>query len=410
MFMADKKLKIGVVGLIRGEFVLKCAKYLSDRMEIAAVCEINDGTIQKAKDNGSLQEGVPIFKDYDEFLKCEMDGVVLANYFTDHCEFAIKAMYAGIPVLSETTAAPTLGDCVRLVEAYEETKTKYMLGTNGAFSRPVQAIKNIIQSGKYGPVVYADAEYIHPPMPGSKSNVDSDNLHWRNTLPCCYYNMHDLGPIMYITNSVPVRAVGKAVVTPYESGFKNTNKHYALLDMSNGAVVNYSGCTGVGSLGNWYRVACKDGTCETVRYKAFTDKMIEAGDNHGPDYGLEENVFEREFSWSECGAVTKEEEVLVEKSINDGLHYGLDMVLMIHFLRFLNDEEEPFFNVYRSVALSAAGILSWYSMLSDSKPMDIPDFTKKEERDKVRDDFRMPFGKTIDELTLPFNIGEKFER
>ena len=49
-------------------------------------------------------------------------------------------------------------------------------------------------------------------------------------------------------------------------------------------------------------------------------------------------------------------------------------------------------------------------MLSDSKPMDIPDFTKKEERDKVKDDFRMPFGKTLDELTLPFNVGEKFER
>lgn len=389
--MADKKLRIGVVGLIRGEFVLKCAKYLFDRMEIAAVCEINEETIQKAKDNGSLKEGVPVYHDYDEFLKCEMDGVVLANYFTDHCEFAIKAMYAGIPILSETTAAPTLGDCVRLVEAYEETKTKYMLGSNGVFSRPVQAIKNIIQSGKYGPVVYADAEYVHPPLPGSKPKYNFDNLHWRNTLPCCYYNMHDLGPIMYITNSVPIRAVGKAVVNPFEGGIKNTRKHYALLDMDNGAVVNYSGCTGVGSLSNWYRVACKDGTCESVRYQQFTDKIIEAGDNHGPDYGLEENVFQRQYSWSECGAVTEEEEKLVETSINDGLHYGLDMVLMIHFLRFLNDEEEPFFNVYRSAALSAAGILSWYSMLSDSKPMDIPDFTKKEQRDEVRDDFRMPF-------------------
>lgn len=42
-----KKMKIGVVDLIRGEFVLKCAKYLPDRMEIAAVCEINEETIEK---------------------------------------------------------------------------------------------------------------------------------------------------------------------------------------------------------------------------------------------------------------------------------------------------------------------------------------------------------------------------
>ena len=36
--------------------------------------------------------------------------------------------------------------------------------------------------------------------------------------------------------------------------------------------------------------------------------------------------------------------------------------------------------------------------------------TKKEERDKVKDDFRIPFGKTLDELSLPFNVSEKFER
>ena len=410
--MANKKMKIGVVGLVRGEFVLKCAKYLPDRMEIAAVCEINEKTIEKVKEKGLIPEGVPVFTDFDEFIKCEMDGVVLANYFTGHCELAIKAMRAGVPVLSETTAAPTLGDCVRLVEAYEETKTKYMLGSNAIFARAIRGIKNIIDSGKYGPIVYGDAEYVHPPLPGSKpKKVDAENLHWRNTLPCCYYNMHDLGPMMYITNSVPVRTVGKAVVTPYETpSIKKTSKHYAILDMSNGSVINYSGCTGVGSLGNWYRVACKDGTVESVRFKSLEGKLIEAGDNHGPDYGLEYNVFERDLTWSGCGLVSEEDEEIVIKSINDGLHYGLDMVLTIHFLRFLNDDYEPFFDVYKSVALSAAGILSWYSMLSDSKPMDIPDFTKKEERDKVRDDFRMPFGKTLDEITLPFNVGEKFER
>lgn len=66
-----------------------------------------------------------------------------------------------------------------------------MLGSNAIFGRTIQGIKNIVQSGKYGPVVYGDAEYVHPPMPSAKPNINPQKLHWRNTLTCCYYNMHD---------------------------------------------------------------------------------------------------------------------------------------------------------------------------------------------------------------------------
>jgi hypothetical protein len=275
-------------------------------------------------------------------------------------------------------------------------------------------MRNIIQSGKYGDIVYGDAEYIHPPLANAKPvEIDMNNIHWRQTLPGCYYNMHDLGPMMFITNSVPVRTVGKAVIT-HDGKLSNSRKNFSLVEMDNGAVINYSGCTGVGTMSKWFRVACKGGTVESIRYKEFAPEIIESGPNHGEDYGLEPDLFERSYTWSSCGVVTPEEEekyiLPCTESKRKGLHHGVDAVMLLDFCKIVRGESKPFFDVYKSAALSAAGILSWYSMLSDSKPMDIPDFTNVEERNKVRDDFRTPFGQTLEEITLPTKVGEEFTR
>jgi len=43
----------------------------------------------------------------------------------------------------------------------------------------------------------------------------------------------------------------------------------------------------------------------------------------------------------------------------------------------------------------------------DRKEYEVPDFTKKEERDRVRDDFRTPFGKKLEDITLPYRLEDK---
>ena len=61
------------------------------------------------------------------------------------------------------------------------------------------------------------------------------------------------------------------------------------------------------------------------------------------------------------------------------------------FVNNVLEGEKPYMDVYRAAALSAVGIIGWYSILDGSTWMEIPDFTKKEDRDKVRDDDRNPF-------------------
>ena len=405
-----KKFKIGVMGLVRGRFVLRCAENLSDYMEVVAACEIDPAAIEETKKQGILPDSVKLYEDYDEFINSGLDAVVLCNFFTDHAKCAIKAMEAGVAVLSETTAAPTLGECVELVEAYERTNTKYMLAANCVFHKVVQAMRNVIDSNRYGTPVYGDAEYVHPPeTKNAYRERDPKNTHWRDTLPTCYYNMHDLGPMMYITNGIPRKVVSKAIITPKEvqvGRLRTSDKSFNLVEFDNGMVINYAGATSIGAAGKWYRVGCQFGTVESERF-AEGGNLITCGLNHDKK-DPEETRKEEELTWSSCGALTPEEEKKFFEGVDiEKLHGGGDLVLLYNFIKYLADEKEPFFDIYHAVALSATGIMAWYSALLGSRELEIPDFKDKASRDKVRNDFRTPFAKDVKDVSLPYRLEDK---
>lgn len=397
----EKRIKLGVFGLNRGFFALHSAKKMSDEVVVTAVCEEKDEVIERVR--GYFAPETVVYKDFDEFLHSGIDAVVLCNYFCDHTAYAIKAFEAGIAVLSETTAAATLGECVDLVEAAERTNARYMLAANCPYFKAIHAMKEKIENNEYGAVVYADAEYIHGIEKNAKvkSNIDYDNLHWRQTLPSSYYNMHTLGPLMYITNSVPVKVVGKDVRVDRPHKITNSVKSYTLTEMDNGTVFNTTGCVGgAGSSGKWFRVACKHGTMETERYDDRLERLVEVG---ATSREVKRTV---PAGWVACGSLNQEALAKYYHVIEGADHGAVDFIVFYHFIMYLKGEEQPFFDVYRSVALSAAGILSWYSSLQGSIELEIPDFRKKVERDKVRGDYRSPFARKYSDLTLPCRSDE----
>lgn len=409
--MENKIFKIGIMGGDRGRYAIMCEEFLSDQMEVVALCETNDALLATLEKDGLLTDKIKVYKDFDVFIHSGLDAVLLCNYFPEHAKYAIKAMESGVAVLSETTAAPSLGECVQLVEAAERTGVKYMLGANCIYYRTIQAMKQRMEEKKFGDPVFIDCEYIHSVgkggttgIAGTTEKIDTENLHWRKTLPRCYYNMHDFGPMMYAINAYPKRVMGKAVTIQEDPlCLINAAKCYALVEMDNGAVINYSGATRVGTTGKWYRIACTEGTVETPRYAEGGDKLIE-GELH-----THKTV---DITWTNSGALTEEEAERFGSGSDDFMkktHGGVDLILLLNFLKYLRDETKPFFDVYNAVALSATSIMSWYSMLLDGKQLDIPDFRTQADRDKYRNDFRNPFAKRLADITLPFRVGEKFE-
>lgn len=384
------KLKIGVVGTKRGVSFMLTLKAMGDRACLYAVCE-NDPELIESRAKQVVTEETKIFTDYDEFLDCGLDGVILCNYFHEHASFAMKALKKGIAVLSETTAAATLGECVELCKTVEETGTKYMLAANGPFKKTLQFIKEAYEDGKLGDVLYAEAEYLHYSPDGK--GYEDNNTHWRRKLPGPYYNMHTLGSLMYVFGAMPKRVT--AVVTGgAHAKFKNSLRDHdgakVFCEMDNGASFETTGCCSYGPTSKWYRFICENGTIETQRYDEEKVWFVPSNLHFFP--GGEVPEFEKyEPQYPDLRMVTKEEfESFTAEQQSIG-HPGIDFWLTYHFIKYLRGEHEPFFNVYRSTALSAAAIMAWRSILDNSKMYEIPDFTKEEDRKKYENDYLSPF-------------------
>ena len=79
-----------------------------------------------------------------------------------------------------------------------------------------------------------------------------------------------------------------------------------------------------------------------------------------------------------------------EEAKNAG-HGGGDFWIVQIMIDYFRHDVEPFFNVYRSVAMSATAILGWRSALSHGENFYVPDFTKEEERRVYENDTANPF-------------------
>ena len=115
-------IKIGVLGAGRGIDIAK--NFMLQDCEIVALCEINEKRAEDGLKNLGME--VPVFKDFDEFLKIGMDAVIIANYFHEHTPFAIKCFEKGIHVFCECISNGTMAEGVELLRAYEKSNSIFM--------------------------------------------------------------------------------------------------------------------------------------------------------------------------------------------------------------------------------------------------------------------------------------------
>ena len=377
-----EKLRFGVFGTWRGLAYIKALEKIEEA-EVVAICDKDESKIKDALPH--CPENVKVCKDFDELLSCKLDAVVLGNYFNEHTPFAIKAMKAGVHVLSETTAAYTLKECVELVEAVEETGMTYALAENYPYFRACREITKLYQSGVVGDVLFAEGEYVHPMSKEEHASIMPEPTHWRNGLPNTYYCTHAMGPLMTATGLMPRKVIGKVTANkaaakkdgvqpgePYDRG------GIMLVEMDEGVIFRVGGDNMFGSMGNWYRLSCEGGNIEAVR---GGDPKVRLAIN--PWYMKKDSGYNTENVYTP-------EYTELDKQAEGAGHGGSDFFVTYNFVQDLLNHRQPFMNVYRATAMSAMGILAWRSALNNSVQLDIPDFSKKEDRDRVRDDTEAP--------------------
>ena len=117
-----KKVRIGVLGGYRGASMINYAK-IAENAELVAVCDKLPQVLEKQKE--ICGDGVAYYDNFEDFIKHDMDAVVLANYANEHAPFAIRCMKEGKHVFSEVLPVQTMKEAVELIECVEETGMIY---------------------------------------------------------------------------------------------------------------------------------------------------------------------------------------------------------------------------------------------------------------------------------------------
>ncbi|HAA73720.1 TPA: hypothetical protein DCE37_01190 [Candidatus Latescibacteria bacterium] len=371
-------IRVGVIGVGRGRSFIRGTGPLVG-MELVAVCDRRRDRLEET----GREYGVATYEDFDAFLEHDMDAVILANYFHEHAPFAIKALRAGKHVMSETSCNATLAEGVALCRTVEETGLTYMLAENYPYTAFNTEMRRLYREGEIGEVTYADGEYNHPMSAESRLRISPGRDHWRSWIPSTYYCTHALAPLVYITDTMPMKVNGLSIAcrdVDEQTVRVGDPGSVILCRMDNGAVFRIFGLLLPGH-SNWYRVHGTKGAMEITR---------------GPGYYGPGQIRVWHDEWDLKPGQPQERTYVpdwpehADRARQAG-HGGGDFWTNFEFANAIRSGEAPFLDVYRGVAMSSVGILAWKSALEDGAPLDVPDFRDELSRKAYENDNASPF-------------------
>ena len=389
-------MKVGIFGAGRGTDL--GVEFMRLGCEIVAVCDnIGGERIEWCK--SKLGKDILVVEDFDEFLKLDMDAVVLANTFHEHAEYAIKCFEKGIHVLSECITSGTMAQSVELIRAFEKSDCIYMLAENYPqmlFNREMQ---KVAKSGMLGKILYAEGEYNHP-ADAYDSSFNKSSLysvdHWRNFLPRSYYITHSLGPVMRAVGALPKKVTAFAAFEPWEEDAPTARvvaDRAAIITTLNddGSIYRVTGCAGFGAHHNAYRLCGTKGQIENIR--GIKNKMMLRFNKWDIPEGYEEKNFYDAVEFD------KDKELIEQSG-----HAGGDILTVRMFIDCVKNKKQPEFpfDIHSAVTMTSVALLAHRSVLDGGKPYDIPDFHLEEDRKKYENDNLSPFyAKDGSEPTIP---------
>lgn len=99
------------------------------------------------------QFNVPYFSSYHEFLKEDMDAVIVTSENVNHKEHVIAAAEAKKHVLCEKPLATTIEDAQKMIEACQENQVILQTAFPVRFNTNIKRAKEILDSGEIGDII-----------------------------------------------------------------------------------------------------------------------------------------------------------------------------------------------------------------------------------------------------------------
>lgn len=371
----DRKLRIGVFGGRRGHTMIDALKG-HPRAELVAVCDKYKPFLDRiiAETNGE----VACFENFDDFIKFDMDAVILANYATEHATFAIRCLKAGKHVMSEVLPSETMAQAVELIEAVEESGLVYTYAENYCYMKKTFEMWRRYMAGDIGDVTYAECEYVHDCESCWVDITYGESTHWRNHIYPTFYCTHSLGPIITITGRRPVQVVGfenPPIEKFYHLGHSGGHASgIEMVTLDNGAIVkSIHGALKLEPSHTDYKVYATKGYLGTE-----------------PDDRVKIYVEGEKSCEGETDVYSPERFVAADLADASGINYhgGSDFYPTHCFIEKILGREDGKWaiDVYTAVDMGICGILAYRSILGGNVPIKVPNLRNKEERDAWRND------------------------
>lgn len=200
--MPKNRIKVGLVGYGKNGWthllLAKLHPILHNQMEIVGVFDPNPIEQEKIRKNKLIA-----VSSFDSLIQIPgLEGLILSSPPQFHAKQAVQSLESGIHVFSEVPMALNKEDIERVIHAEEISKRKYQFGENYIYFAEVLFASHLVESGKLGTTVYAEAEYLHDVTYRWRQNGYGDPSTPRRE---SWYSLFD--PLMYAHSIGPAQVV-----------------------------------------------------------------------------------------------------------------------------------------------------------------------------------------------------------
>ncbi len=144
----NKHVKFGIIGAGGAWRFHKLGAKNHPIIKFISAHDINEKTLQKTEKYSKLKT----YTNLNEFLKSDIDAVLIMAPHYIHKDLVIAAAEAGKHVLCEKPMGPTLEDCDEMISATRKAGVLFMIAENHRFLPAHQYMKNLLERDFIGKV------------------------------------------------------------------------------------------------------------------------------------------------------------------------------------------------------------------------------------------------------------------
>ncbi|WP_180954974.1 Gfo/Idh/MocA family protein [Bacillus sp. V3-13] len=201
--------------------------------ELAAIVDLNKDLLNKACQHYQIKSNMAFQSLTEAVQRVEADAVLVLVPPDYHADVALEAFKNKLHCIVEKPLAGTFADCRKIVEAAGENGCKIMVSQNYRFKRAPQTVKKVIKQNIIGELgsIYINFQKS-PQFAGFRAEMEEPLI--------IDMAIHHFDQIRGILGLEPV-SIKAHSWNPKWSWFKGNAVASVLFEMSNGAVVSYTG-------------------------------------------------------------------------------------------------------------------------------------------------------------------------